>query len=118
MTNVNTIIEVTYENYTENVIVTEDNLTQVRSLIKNLVWSYVVEGSVIVEKVQKGLIIEFNKVYERIMNIQNDINMNIGFAWSGERGEWLNDRLEKANNKLNEIDNLMNKATHKELEEC
>lgn len=113
-----TIIEVQYQNYTENVIVTEDNLKKVRKMITNLVWSYVIEGEVIVEKVQKGLITKYNNATRLAMKIERQIEMNLGSKWDGKRQNLLDSRLDKAYGLYETLESQMNKATLEALENC
>ena len=49
----NTIIEVNQINYTENVIVNSSNLKEVTEFVKNLHWSYVIKGDVLIENTYK-----------------------------------------------------------------
>lgn len=53
----NTIIEIDHKNYTENVIVTENNINEVLSLITKyeLDWKYVIEGELLIETTVCGI---------------------------------------------------------------
>jgi hypothetical protein len=51
----NTIIEVDQINYSENIIVTKENLLEVSNFIKSLKWSYIVKGEVLIKNTYRIL---------------------------------------------------------------
>lgn len=79
-----TIIEISYQNYTENVIVTEANLNEVIELTSTNQWAYIQEGTVKVPTIETTL--EGVEVY-RVGNRVKLVNMDtFGEVY---RNNWL-----------------------------
>lgn len=58
---INTIIEIKYEHYSENVIVTSENLSEVLELSKKYPWQYIVKGEIKVPNFYKLMEVKYSR---------------------------------------------------------
>jgi len=114
----NTIIEITYKNYTENVIVTEANKYDVLELLttdKDVVdYSVVVEGDIILEFVENETVCELNggrnvgvvRALETRLNKMENKNYFTTDSEAVSHFEKIKNLSNNIKNRINQLSNL------------